>query len=382
MSENQIYFDNNATTRPYAEVVDAMLVVLGDEFGNPSSTHFAGVRSKNHVENARSELAKLLGCSPANIIFTSSGTEANNMTFYSSYRDCRDNCCIVTSSVEHSSIKKMCSYMQINGAEIVVLDACPGGYVDLEELEKTLKNKKVSLVSIQWVNNETGVIQPVADIGNICRSYGVLYHSDAAQAAGKMDINLEKEPIDFLSLTGHKFNSPQGVGAVFCANKLNLNPFMFGGFQEDHFRPGTENVPGIVGLGKASEIRRKNIKEHIAHMKQLRDSFEQMLIDEVKCVNINGDTENRVCNTTNVEFNKIDGKKLRARLDSVGVRCSQSSACTNSSPDPSYVLMAMGRSAEQAYSSIRFSFCTYNTMDEVIQTLGHIKKFCHELKGS
>jgi cysteine desulfurase len=323
----------------------------------------------------------LLGCDPDKIVFTSSGTESNNMAFYSCSRDCKDKCRIVTSSVEHSSIKKMCSYLQIGGADIIELDACPGGYVDLEELEKTVKNKRVSLVSIQWVNNETGVIQPVTEIGNICRSNGVLYHTDAAQAVGKLELKLVGEPIDFLSLTGHKFNSPQGIGAIYCSDKLNLNPFMFGGFQEDHFRPGTENVPGIVGIGKAAELRRIKLIDNISHMKNLRDSFEQRLLEQVRCVSINGDTENRVCNTSNVQFKNIDGRKLRARLDSVGIRCSQSSACTNSSPDPSYVLLAMGKSPEEAYSSIRFSFCTSNTMEEVEETIKHIKKFCRELKN-
>ncbi|NIP37980.1 MAG: cysteine desulfurase [Candidatus Dadabacteria bacterium] len=380
MAEKEIYLDNNATTRPYPEVVDAMIEVLGEGFGNPSSTHATGLRAKEFVEKARKETAKLLGCDANKIIFTSSGTESNNMAFYSCFRDCKGPCCIVTSCVEHSSIKKMCSYLKINGAEIIELDACEGGYVNLDELDKMLKNKKVSLVSIQWVNNETGVIQPVEEIGKICRSHGILYHTDAAQAVGKLDLKIKDMPIDYLSLTGHKFNSPQGIGAIYCSDKLNLNPIMFGGFQEDHFRPGTENVPGIVGIGKASEIRRKKLTDNISYMKNLRDGFEEKLSQEIRCVSFNGDTENRVCNTSNVHFKNIDGRILKARLDSVGIRCSQSSACTNSSPDPSYVLLAMGKSPEDAYSSIRFSFSTSNTMEEVERTVAHIKKFCRQLR--
>jgi cysteine desulfurase len=380
MTEKEIYLDNNATTRPYPEVVDAMMEVLGEGFGNPSSSHSTGIRAKEFVENARNQIATLLGCGSDKIVFTSSGTESNNMAFYSCFRGSKEKCCIVTSSIEHSSIKKMCSYLQINGAEIIELDACEGGYVNLQELENTLKNKRVSLVSIQWVNNETGVIQPVEEIGKICRSYGILYHTDAAQAVGKLELKLDGMPIDYLSLTGHKFNSPQGIGAIYCNDKFNLNPIMFGGFQEDHFRPGTENVPGIVGIGKASEIRREKLKANISYMKNLRDSFEQRLLEEIPCVIINGDTENRVCNTSNIQFKNIDGRILRARLDSVGIRCSQSSACTNASPDPSYVLLAMGMTPEDAYSSIRFSFCTSNTLEEVDQTINHIKKFCSELK--
>ncbi|NIX15060.1 MAG: aminotransferase class V-fold PLP-dependent enzyme, partial [Candidatus Dadabacteria bacterium] len=367
-------------TRPYPEVVTAMMEVLGEGFGNPSSTHATGQRAKEFVERAREETAKLLRCDTDKIVFTSSGTESNNMAFYSCFRDCKEKCRIVTSCVEHSSIKKMCSYLKLNGAEIIELDACEGGYVDLEVLDKTLGDKKVSLVSIQWVNNETGVIQPVEEIGKICRKHGILYHTDAAQAVGKLELNLDSMPIDYLSLTGHKFNSPQGIGAIYCKDKLNLNPIMFGGFQEDHFRPGTENVPGIVGIGKASEIRRKKLKDNIAYMTELRDSFENQLSEEIRCVSFNGDTENRVCNTSNVQFKNIDGRILKARLDSVGIRCSQSSACTNSSPDPSYVLLAMGKSPEDAYSSIRFSFCTSNTMEEVEHTVSQIKKFCRQLR--
>lgn len=380
MADKEIYLDNNATTRPYPEVVTAMMEVLGEGFGNPSSTHATGQRAKEFVERAREETAKLLGCDKDKLVFTSSGTESNNMAFYSCFRDCKEKCRIVTSCVEHSSIKKMCSYLKLNGAEIIELDACEGGYVNLDVLDKTLGDKKVSLVSIQWVNNETGVIQPVEEIGKICRKHGILYHTDAAQALGKLELNLDSMPIDYLSLTGHKFNSPQGIGAIYCKNKLNLNPIMFGGFQEDHFRPGTENVPGIVGIGKASEIRRKKLKDNIAYMTELRDSFEEQLSQEIRCVSFNGDTENRVCNTSNVQFKNIDGRILKARLDSVGIRCSQSSACTNSSPDPSYVLLAMGKSPEDAYSSIRFSFGTSNTMEEIEQTVAHIKKFCRKLK--
>jgi len=380
MSVEEIYFDNNATTRPYPEVVEAMMACLGKGFGNPSSSHSAGLRAKSRIDDSRTQLSELLGCEPSKVVFTSSGTESNNMVFYSSYRDNKDKCCILTTTVEHSSIKKMCGFLELNGTEIINLEVDSKGHIDLDVFDNLLKERCISLVSVQWVNNETGVIQPIKEIGNICKNHGVLFHTDAAQTIGKIEFRLESLPIDFLSLTGHKFNSPQGIGAIYSLNKLKLNPIMFGGFQEDHFRPGTENVSGIVGIGKAAEIRRKKIKDNISIMKNIRDSFEQRLLEEIPCVIINGDSKNRVCNTSSVQFKNIDGRKLHARLDSVGVRCSQSSACTSSSPDPSYVLLAMGMSPQDAYSSIRFSFSTANTMDEVEETLNHIKKFCKELK--
>lgn len=380
MTKTEIYFDNNATTKPYKEVVEIVAEVMGDGFGNPSSSHSAGQRAKARIDESRIKLSNLLGCDSSKLVFTSSGTESNNMVLYSCFRDKKENCRIITSRVEHSSIRKMCSHLALNGAEIIYLDVDPRGYVDIDKLEKLLKDKCVSLVSIQWVNNETGVIQPVQEIGNICRDHGILFHTDAAQAVGKLGFSLEDIPIDFLSLTGHKFNSPQGVGAIYSYNKLDLNPVMFGGFQEDHFRPGTENVPGIAGMGKASEIRKRNLSTFIKKMTDLRDLFDNRIREEITCAEINGDAKNRVCNTTNIRFRGVDGRKLLARLDGVGVRCSQSSACTNMSKDPSFILLAMGLTPEQAYSSIRFSFSPDNNTDEIEIVIGYLNKFCKELR--
>lgn len=380
MSVEEIYFDNNATTRPYPEVVEAMMACLGKGFGNPSSSHSAGLRAKSRIDESRTQLSKLLGCEPSKVVFTSSGTESNNMAFYSSYRDNKDKCCILTTTVEHSSIKKMSCFLELDGTEIINLEVDSKGHIDLDVLDKLLKQRCISLVSVQWVNNETGVIQPIKEIGNICKNHGVLFHTDAAQAIGKIEFRLENLPIDFLSLTGHKFNSPQGIGAIYSLNKLKLNPIMFGGFQEDHYRPGTENVSGIVGIGKASEIRSKNLNKTISQMFSLREYFEERIRESIPCSQINGDPYNRVCNTSNFKFRGIDGRKLLSRLDSVGIRCSQSSACTNSSLDPSYVLLAMGLSPQQAYSSIRFSFSTNNTFEEIDRAIIQIQNFCEELK--
>ncbi|MFQ5788514.1 MAG: cysteine desulfurase family protein, partial [Thermodesulfobacteriota bacterium] len=209
---------------------------------------------------------------------------------------------------------------------------------------------------------------------------GILFHTDAAQAIGKLEVNIQEIPIDFLSLTGHKFHSSQGIGAIYCRDKFLLAPIFFGGFQEGGFRPGTENLSGIVGMGKAAEIRLKNLTKFIQSMCELRDQFESSILDQIPNTRINGDPENRICNTTNIQFGGIDGRILIKQLNSEGIRCSQSSACTNSQPDPSYVLKAMGLTDEEAYSSIRFSFSINNTMDEINLAVDKITKLCKNLR--
>jgi len=364
MKHGEIYFDNNATTRPLPEVREEVLKVIGEEFGNPSSAHSTGERARKHLREARDSLAALLGCNASALTFTGSGTESNNMAFYSCTRDKKKKCRVVTTSVEHSSIQKMCSYLCINGVDIKMVNVRPSGLIDREELERAI-NEGTSLVSVQWVNNETGVVQPIEEIGAMCRDLGVPFHTDAAQAVGKIKMKLDELPFDFLSLTGHKFHSPQGIGAIYCKDRFMLAPILFGGFQEEGFRPGTENLPGIAGMGKAAELRLAKLDEYISKMTGLRDRFEAMVLDFIPGTKVNGTTDTRVCNTTNIMFGGVDGRKLVRELDNAGVRCSQSSACTNFEIAPSYVLRAMGLSEEEAYSSIRFSFSVENTYEEI-----------------
>ncbi len=377
MNDKEIYFDNNATTTALPEVKEEALRTMREEFGNPSSAHRAGARGRLTLENARRRLASLLGVPPDKITFTSSGTESNNMAFYSACggrlrtsgaKDVK----IITTTVEHSSIQKMCSYLSLNGVQVKTIGVDSKGRLDIESLEKEI-NENTDLVSVGWVNNETGIVQPIDEIGCICRSRGVVLHTDAAQAVGKIDMNVQDAPIDFLSLTGHKFHSPQGVGAIYSKERFLLTPIMFGGFQEEGFRPGTENVPGVAGMGKAAEIRNNRLAEFISLMKSLRDRFEAMVLDSIPGAKVNGDVKRRVCNTTNLSFSGVDGKKLVAELDQAGVRCSQSSACTNFETAPSYVLCAMGLSKEEAYSSVRFSFSVENTTEEIDKAVDLIK---------
>ncbi len=361
---DEIYLDNNATTRPLPAVVEAMLEALGPAFGNPSSAHSAGDRSRALLERARTSVAQLIGAAPEQVIFTSGGTEANNTVLGSARGLPIERRRIVISAVEHSSILKICDHLETIGVEVVRLPVDSAGVVSLGDLERALE-RPAGLVSIQWVNNETGVSQPVEAIGRVCAAVGVPFHTDAAQAAGKLDVDVEAFPVDYLTLTGHKIHGPQGVGALYCRNRRSLVPILWGGGQEAGLRAGTENLAGIAGLAKAAEVRMARLAEVRRYLAKLRDAFERAVLEALPDVVINGGQAQRVCNSTNLLFCGADGQALVSRLDSAGVRCSQSSACTNMRPEPSYVLRAMGLTTQQAYSSVRFSFAETNTTAEL-----------------
>lgn len=375
----EIYFDNNATTRPLPEVIEAMCEAMGERFGNPSSAHSAGERARHRIELARKRISDLVGCSPQDLIFTSSGTESNNMVFYSCTKKKEKNR-IVTTGIEHSSIMKMCSFLELNDVQVEILEVDRQGILDIRRLEDAL-SEKTDLVSVQWVNNETGVIQDMASISELCREKGVPFHTDAAQAVGKLEVNLEELQVDFLSFTAHKINGPQGAAALYAKDRLLVNPVLFGGFQEEGFRPGTENLPGIAGLGAACEIRHANLKQATEKMRELRDRFEETITESIPHTLINGGGGKRVCNTTNIHFGGIDGRELVSLLDESGIRCSQSSACTNFEVAPSYVLVAMGLGEQHAYSSIRFSFCPENSFEEIQRATEIIQEKCEFLRS-
>lgn len=375
----EIYFDNNATTRPLAEVTEAAAEAMGKGFGNPSSAHGAGERARRLLRSARERVSELVGCVPENLVFTSSGTESNNIVFYSATRK-KEKPRVVTTGVEHSSIVKMCDFLRLNGVRAEILAVDENGVLDIAALEEALC-EKTDLVSVQWVNNETGVVQDVERISRLCREKGVPFHTDAAQAAGKLEVDLDEIPADFLSFTAHKISGPQGCAALCARDRLLLKPFMFGGFQEEGFRPGTENLPGIAGFAKACEIRRAGFSRLTERMSGLRDRFEKAVAGAIPGTSINGAGSGRVCNTTSVHFGGIDGRRLVSLLDRAGVRCSQSSACTNFDVAPSYVLVAMGLGEEHARSSVRFSFCPENTPEEVERAAEIIRDKCELLRS-
>lgn len=363
-----IYLDNNASSRILPEAAAAVTAALRLT-GNASSPHSGGRMAREFVDEARSGLAAFIGADPDGLIFTSSGTEANNMALLSAGQKAN----VVTTDVEHSSVLKMCARLEITGARVSRVSVDGGGSVDMERLEK-LTADGADIVSVQWVNNETGVIQNVAAIAEMCKNSGAIFHTDAAQAPGKIPVDAAALGADFLTLTGHKFNAPQGCGAIVARDKLRLNQIMFGGFQEGGFRPGTENVAGIAGMGAAAKTRAKNAAADMERLAAMRDEFELTVLDKVPGASVNGAGRERAPNTTNITFKGTDGPKMTAVLDSMGLMCSQSSACTTFDPSPSYVLTSMGLSERDAHSSIRFSFGVDNTPSETRRAAALVEK--------
>ena len=355
-----------------------MAVVLGDAFGNPSSAHEAGNRGRENLRIARDAVATLIGVASGQLIFTGSGTEANAMVLASAAAR-RITARLVTTNTEHSSILKTCEHMISQESEVVFLPVNADGVIDLDQLDAAV-TPDTDLVSLQWVNNETGVVQPVQQALEICQQKGVPFHTDAAQAVGKIPIDLAQLPVDFLTLTAHKFHGPQGVGAAYVNSSRRLQPLFFGGDQEHGLRAGTENVPGIVGMGKAAELRQHRFATVVKHVSQLRNEFEKRICELLPDVRINGQAASRVCNTSNLLFVGIDGQALVAHLDQDGIRCSQSSACTNQRPEPSYVLRAMGLSEEEAFASVRFGFSEENTGEEIDFVVERVVNHCIRLR--
>ncbi len=363
----EIFLDNNATTQPLSKVAAAVVNAMSDSFGNPSSSNRTGERSRKLLHEAREAVAELIGAPSESMCFTSGATEANNWVLQ---RVCmRPNTSLITTDIEHSSIRSLCDVVENHGTHVIRLPTNSRGLISSRQLEEAITSE-TTLVSVHWVNNETGMIQPVEEIATICREWGVMFHTDASQAVGKLPVNVEKLGCDFLSFSAHKFHGPQGVGGLYVRPGIRLPPLIFGGSQESGRRPGTENLPGIAGAGAAAALRHAGIGDTIARLQQLRDRFESAVLTQIPDVFVNGDPSHRICNTTNLRFEGVDGQALVARLDQQGVCCSQSSACTNQRPEPSYVLRAMGLSESQAYASVRFSVSVLNSNEDLDQTVG------------
>lgn len=379
--DHQIYLDNNSTTHLLPEVRDAMAAAMADDMANPSSAHSAGERARRTIEDARQILADFLNADSECLTFTSSGTEANNAVLRSVLMRQPTSPRIVTTSVEHSSILKTCDRLAYEGANVIVLGVDSEGRVCLDELRATLQ-KPTALVSIQWANNETGAIQDIKQIATLCHQYRVPLHTDAAQAVGKLPIDLGTVPIDFLTFTGHKFHGPSGIGAIYSRNPRRLQPLIYGGEQERGLRAGTENLIGIAGFGRAAAIRIREYSHYVTEVSSLRDDFEAAVLARIPSTTINGNPEQRVCNTTNIRFEGVNGEALVAQLDAHSIYCSQSSACTSSRPEPSYVLRSMGLTESQAHDSIRFSFSQQNTRDEIGNAVEILAVCCERLRTS
>jgi cysteine desulfurase len=358
-----IYLDNNATTQPLPDVVDAMGGVLRRRWQNPSSPSLAATLVRENIEEARESVADLIGTSAERVRFSSGGTEANAIAIFAGLvgrADRRNR--ILFSEVEHSSILSLIPSLEARGFVVGLIPINSDGRIEMGAL-RDLMDERTALVSVQWVNNETGVVQPIQELVERCREWGCLFHTDAAQAVGKLPIRLDDLKPDFLTLTGHKFHGPTGVGAVIALNPNFKNPF-WAGSQETGGRPGTENVAGIIGLGVAARLRRNDLEGVIGRLTSIRDLFEAEIRSSHPEVGINGATDFRVCNTTNLQFPGIRGDALRNALDLAGLECSQSSACMTARPEPSHVLTAMGLDEDLAYGSLRFSFSQFNSEND------------------
>lgn len=374
-----IYFDNNATTKMAEEVLQEMKPFFCQLYGNPSSMHTFGGQVGRRIRHAREQVAALLGCDPGEIIFTSGGTESDNAAIKGTLVAVPNNRKVITTRVEHPAVLAACRDLENHGYTVVELGVDKEGRLDLAELEKQIDDD-TALVSIMYANNETGVVFPIDKIAKIVADKEVVFHTDAVQAVGKIPLNLAKSNIDLLSLSGHKLHGPKGVGALYVRKGTRIAPFMLGGHQEAGRRAGTENVPGIVGLGKACELAAENIEQENKKVKRLRDKLENAMLENCPDSRLNGDKKNRLPNTTNISFEYIEGEAILLMLDKYGICASSGSACTSGSLEPSHVLRAMGVPFTAAHGSIRFSLSRYNTEEEVDYTIEITPQIVNQLR--
>ena len=374
----RVYFDNNATTPVLPEVFEAMRPYFSEHFGNASSIHHHGQETRAAVERARESVAALLGCRPSEVVFTSGGTEGDNLAIFGLARK-GDH--IISSTIEHHAVLNSCKHLEAAGCEVSYVPVDGRGLVDPEDVRRALR-PNTRLISVMMANNETGVLQPVEEIGRVAAEADVYFHTDAVQAAGKVAIDVKRIECDLLSISGHKMHAPQGVGALYVRKGTILEPMLYGGSHERSRRAGTENVPGIIGLGKAAEIAREALdRGDLAQMGALRDRIQERILADVEATGVNGEGAPRVPNTTNIHFDYIEGEALVIALDLKGLAVSTGAACSSGAIEPSHVLTAMGVPPERARASLRFSLGKQNTPDEVEfalslvpQTVAHLRE--------
>ena len=358
----RVYLDNNATTPVLPDVLDAMRPYFGEHFGNASSIHHHGQETRSAVERARESVATLLGCRPAEVVFTSGGTEADNLAIFGLARS-GDH--VITSTIEHHAVLNSCKQLQERGVEVTFVPVDGRGIVNPDDVRRALRSN-TKLVTIMYANNETGVIQPVEEFGKICAEADVYFHTDAVQAASKIPIDVKSIGCDLLSISGHKFHAPQGIGALYVRKGTKLEALFYGGSHERSRRAGTENVPGIVGLGKAAELATKGFAAgEDRTMAALRDKLQTAILDKVDSAGVNGQGAPRVPNTANIYFDFIEGEALVIALDLKGLSVSTGAACSSGAIEPSHVLTAMGMRPDRARASIRFSLGKQNTAEDV-----------------
>lgn len=375
-----VYMDYSATTYTKPEVLDEMLPYFTEKFGNPSSIYTFGRRSKSVVEEAREKTAKAIGAMPDEIYFTAGGSEGDNWALKGvAFANRNKGNHIITTKIEHHALLHTCEYLQKQGFEVTYLDVDEFGMISLEDLEKAITDKTI-LISVMFANNEIGTIEPVEEIGRIAHKHGVIFHTDAVQAIGNVEIDVKKLNIDLLSLSAHKFYGPKGIGALYIKKGIKIDNLIHGGGQERKRRAGTENLPGIVGLGKAIELATSNIEEHNKKISALRDRLLQGIMEKIPNTKLNGHPVKRLPGNINVSFYFIEGESLLLMLDQRGICGSTGSACSSGSLDPSHVLLAIGLPHEIAHGSLRLSLGDSNTDEDVDYVLDVLPKIVQRLR--
>jgi cysteine desulfurase len=377
----RVYLDNNATTPLAPEVFEAMRPFYLENYGNASSIHWYGQRAKAAMETAREQVARLINCRPSEVVFTSGGTEADNAALVGMVEAARaESRHVVTTAIEHHAVLHTAKALEKRGVSVTYVRAGLSGVVDPADVERAVRPETV-LISVMHANNELGTIQPLEEIGRVARERDIYFHTDAVQSVGKIPVDVEKLGVDLLSLSAHKLYGPKGVGALYIRRGTSLRPLLYGGHHERDRRPGTENVPGIVGLGKAAELARERLAEDATRMSARRDHLEAGILRSVPLVTVNGDPQRRLPNTTSIAFDFIEGEGFVIAMDLRGVACSTGAACSSGSLEPSHVLAAMGKTPEQARSSIRFSLGRFTTAEDIDQTLEVVPAVAQQLRA-
>jgi cysteine desulfurase len=380
MLKDCIYLDNNATTKVAPEVIEAMMPFLTDYYANPSSMHTFGGQLAKSVKVAREQTAALIGADESEIVFTSSGTEGDNAAIHAALLAQPEKRHIITSQVEHPAVLNVCKQLETQGYQVTYLSVNDKGQIYLNELEASLTGN-TALVTVMYANNEIGTIFPIEEIGARVKEYGAIFHVDAVQAVGKVPLNMKTSTIDMLTISGHKIHAPKGIGALYVKRGVRFRPFLIGGHQERGRRAGTENVPGIIALGKAAELEMLHLEEATKRERKLRDRLEQTLLAKIPDCVVNGDVKNRLPNTSNIGFKYIEGEAILLLLNKHGICASSGSACTSGSLEPSHVLRAMGLPYTTLHGSIRFSLCRYTTEAEIEQVITIMPEIVERLRA-